>query len=109
MIKKLIIAMLAFTLVFAAGCGKKDKQAADDTQTQQQEQEQQQQQEQQNDNTEVEKEKEEAAEIDVSDVTGEELDNLVETFNSETASAEEKEAARLKLEAIFKQAEQNHQ
>lgn len=106
MTKKLITAVLAFSLVFAAGCGKKDKAAETDLQTGQQQQQQQNSSEN-NDRTSKIDGENEIIETDASDVTQEELESLVETFNSETASEEEKEQARLKLEEILKNAEQN--
>ena len=110
--KKLLIIMLAVSLLFAAGCGKKDQTDANDasqTQVQQPGGEGTQDETGKDEQNNEQKSEEEQNDVDVSNVTGEELDSLVETFNSETASEEEKEAARIKLEAIFKQAEANQQ
>ncbi len=108
--KKLLIVMLAVCMVLAAGCGKKDETAADNSQTQVEQQngkgtQDEAGKEEQNNEQQSKKEQND---VDVSDVTGDELNELVETFNSEIASEDEKEAARIKLEAIFKQAEQNN-
>ncbi len=107
--KKLLIAILAVSLIFVAGCGKNDNTDTGDMQTQQQEQQQQQKkQEQQDNDAQNDKDnKDEVNETDVLEVTGNDLNKLIETFNSETASEQQKEEARLKLEAIFEQAQAN--
>ena len=112
-----VIIIAALGLCMLTACGKKDD-TQNDTQTQQtlqqeqeeqvakQEQTEQQEQQVQNDNTTDNQD----ANVDnetmgTVKMTQKEFVELVDTFNN-PKSAEEKEQARLKLEATLKQAEQ---
>ena len=132
--KKLLIMLLALTLVFVAGC-KKDEKAEDDAPSQQQEQPIAEQTEGKGDEAKPEENAEQSEEkaeekseekseeavkeeskytpetakevtsVDVNDMKAEDMDKLVNMFNSEDSTEDQKEAARIQLEALFKQAE----
>jgi len=116
--QKLLIMLLALTLVFVAGC-KKDEKAQDVEPSQQQEQPAE-QAEGKNDESSPEDNAQETVKedskytpetakevtsVDVNDMTAEDMDKLVNMFNSEDSTEDQKEAARIQLEALFKQAE----
>lgn len=113
MIKKLLIMMLVFGVVFVAGCGKKDETTTQDTATNQ---EQTQTQDTQDENAEKSENEQPAytpesardvTSVDIKDMSQEDLDTLVEMFNNPDSTPEQKEASRIQLEEIFKQAEQS--
>lgn len=107
--KKLLIIMLMASMVFmATGCGKdKDAVETDNVPVQ----EQQQGEAEQSENAEKSEDKftaetaKEVTSVDINDMTAEDMDKLVNMFNSEDSTEDEKEAARIQLEALFKQAE----
>ena len=121
--------MLISSLVLVAGCGKKEdkseqkqektkqEQTTDDKTNQPNQSNQQETDTQQQQNPVVTEEKiemtqEEAQKVtsvDLSNMSQGDLDALVEMFNDPNSTAEEKEAARIQLEQIFKQADANQQ
>lgn len=114
-----VILIAALGMSIATGCGKKDNGDAD-VQTQQSAQadESTEQSSEQTDEPAQQEETQSNAQQDGSDgdtqtsepidMTTEELEDLVDTFNN-PQSEEEKEAARVKLEAVLKQMEQMQQ
>ena len=107
--KKLLIMMLLASMVFMiSGCGK-DKDADATSDALQQEQQQQGEAEQSESAKPESKYTAETAKevtsVDVNNMTSEDMDKLVNMFNSEDSTEDEKEAARIQLEALFKQAE----
>ena len=115
--KKLLIMMLLASMVLmVSGCGKdKDADATSDAVQQEQQQqgeaEQAEQPEQKKEDIvtkEVEKAKE-ITSVDINNMNPEDMDKLVNMFNSDDSTEEQKEAARIQLEALFKQAEQSQE
>lgn len=104
--KKWIILSLALLLVLS-GCGKKTP--ADPAQTPDSTQQQSSgTQQQANDSQGQETPESTAPDVDISDMTGEDLSKMIEDFNSDDISPEKKEELRLQLEEIFRQAEQQN-
>ena len=112
--KKLLIMMLLASMVLmVSGCGKdKDADATSDAVQQEQQDEsanaEQAEQPEQKKEDIVTKEVEKAKEItsvDINNMNPEDMDKLVNMFNSDDSTEEQKEAARIQLEALFKQAE----
>lgn len=102
--KKWMILSLV-SLLLLSGCGKKPP--ADPAQTPDSTQQQSSgTQQQANDPQSQETPESPAPEVDMKNMTGEDLSKMIEDFNSDDISPEKKEELRLQLEEIFRQAEQ---
>lgn len=100
--------MLMASMVFmATGCGKdKDAVETDNVPVQEQQQGEAEQSESAKPESKYTAETaKEVTSVDVNNMTSEDMDKLVNMFNSEDSTEDEKEAARIQLEALFKQAE----
>lgn len=101
--KKWMIVSLSLLLVLS-GCGKKPPAEPAKTPDNQQ----QQSGDVQKENDVQGQETPDKPDVDIQNMTGEDLSSMIEDFNSDDISPEDKEKLRVQLEEIFRQAEQQN-